>query len=62
MTELAQHLEHNGVKRKLLDSGARVPHWMIRYLTAQEVSDTNLDNTAQVCETRKLGAWQLLLR
>jgi hypothetical protein len=58
MTELTQYLERNGVERKLLDSAAHVPHWMIRYLSAQEVSDTNLDNTAQVYEDWKLGAWQ----
>ena len=58
MAELAQYLEHNGVERKLLDSAAQVPHWMIRYLTVQEVTDTNLDNTAQVYEPWKLGAWQ----
>ena len=58
MAELAQYLEHNGVERKLLDSAAQVPHWMMRYLTVQEVTDTNLDNTAQIYETWKLGAWQ----
>jgi hypothetical protein len=58
MTELGQYLERNGVQRKLLDIGAYVPNSMIRYLTAQEISDTNLDNTAQVYEAWKLGAWE----
>jgi hypothetical protein len=58
MAELAQYLERNGVERKLLDSAAQVPHWMTRYLTVQEVTDTNLDNTAQVYEPWRLGAWQ----
>jgi len=58
LAELAQYLEVNGVQRKLLDIGAYVPHSMIRFLNAEEISHTNLDNTAQIYEAWKLAAWQ----
>jgi hypothetical protein len=57
MTTLAQFLERNGVGRQLLDIAAYAPNWMMRYLTAQEISGTRLDNTAQVYENWKLAAW-----
>jgi hypothetical protein len=57
MAELAQYLQRNGVHRTLLDTAALVPHWMMRYLTPQEILDTKLDNTAQVYEAWKLGIW-----
>jgi hypothetical protein len=58
MAELAQYLQRNGVQRTLLDIAALVPHWMMRYLTPQEILDTKLDNTAQVYEAWKLGIWK----
>jgi hypothetical protein len=58
LAELSQYLELNGVQRKLLDIGAYVPHSMIRFLTAVEISHTNLDNTAQIYEAWRLGAWE----
>jgi hypothetical protein len=58
MAELAQYLQRNGVQRTLLDTAALVPHWMMRYLTPQEILDTKLDNTAQIYETWKLGIWK----
>src|SRR3954447_5422665 len=58
LAELAQYLEVNGVQRKLLDIGAYVPHSTIRFLSAEEMLHTNLDNTAQIYEAWKLAAWQ----
>ena len=58
IAELAQYLERNGVQPKLLDIGAYISHSMIRFLTAEQISDTNLDNTAQIYEAWNLGAWQ----
>jgi hypothetical protein len=54
ISELAKYLEQNGVQRKLLDIGVYVPHSQIRFLTPEEIADTNLDNTLQRYE-----AWQL---
>jgi hypothetical protein len=56
IAELAQYLEQNGVQRKLVDIGAGVPRQLVRFLTAEEISTTNLDNQAQVYDAWKLNA------
>src|SRR4051812_32150663 len=58
IAQLGQYLEQYGVQRKLLDIGAFVPHSLARFLTAQEIVETNLDNTTQRYEAWRLSALQ----
>jgi hypothetical protein len=54
--QLEQYLDQNGVLRRLMDAGASVPSYTMRFLAWKEISETQLDNSAQVYEPWRLGA------